>query len=182
MVEKEIRFRKLVEENEARIRRICCYYAPTSEDRSDMYQEVLVNIWKSLDGFRGESSPGTWIYRIAVNTSLSYSGKHYNRMKLNVDVDPVFLQNAFSSDDEYLIEEENRQMLQSELNQLSFIDKAIMGLVLEGLSTKQISDIIGITESNVRVKIHRIKTEIRERIATKNDVKNQKQIKANGYV
>lgn len=170
MPEKDLRFKKLIEDNENRIRRICNYYAPTAEDSLDMFQEVLVNVWKSLDNFRGDSSPGTWIYRIAVNTSLSYSGKHYKRMKLNVNINTANLQEVIEHDNEQLIHEENMELLQSELNQLSFIDKAIMGLVIEGLSTKQISDVIGITEPNARVKIHRIKNELREKInRRKND-------------
>lgn len=164
MIEKELRFKTLVRENEERIRRICRYYAPTEEDQNDMYQEVLVNIWKSLDSFRGDSAMGTWVYRVAVNTSLSYAGQHYKRMKLNVEVGNEYLQNAFSQEDEYMIKEERLHALQAGLNQLSFIDKAIMGLVIEGLPTKEISEVIGITESNVRVKIHRIKNELREKI------------------
>lgn len=165
MPEKDLRFKKLVEENENKIRRICNYYAPTAEDSNDMFQEVLINVWKSLDSFRGDSAPGTWIYRIAINTSLSFAGKHYRRMKLNVDWDMDRLQEVFEKDDEHLTLEKNLELLQSELNQLSFIDKAIMGLVIEELSTKQISEVIGITEPNVRVKIHRIKNELREKIA-----------------
>ncbi len=169
MIEKELRFKTLVRENEERIRRICRYYAPTEEEQNDMYQEVLVNIWKSLDSFRGDSAMGTWVYRVAVNTSLSYSGQHYKRMKLNVEVGSDYLQNAFEQEDEYMLKEEKIQALQAELNQLSFIDKAIMGLVIEGLPTKDISDIIGITESNVRVKIHRIKNELRSQLNTNSE-------------
>jgi RNA polymerase sigma-70 factor (ECF subfamily) len=82
---KEIRFRQVVEENGNRISRICSYYSKSAEDRKDMYQEILVNIWKSLDKFRGESSISTWIYRIAVNTSLTFAGKSYRNMNLNID-------------------------------------------------------------------------------------------------
>jgi RNA polymerase sigma-70 factor, ECF subfamily len=170
MIEKEIRFKKLVKENEERIRRICSYYAPTAEDSNDMYQEVLINTWKSLDSFRGDSAPGTWMYRIAVNTSLSFSGKHYKRMKLNVDLETTNIQDVLEQDEDQLIRQENLELLQAELNQLSFIEMALMGLVIEGLSTKEISEVIGITESNVRVRIHRIKNELRDKISYRKNI------------
>ncbi len=162
MENKEEKFRKIIAENDGKILRICRYYAPSMEDQKDMYQEILINIWKSLSGFRGDSKVDTWVYRIAVNTSLSYAGKQYKHLKLNVDIDNTGLRNILlESDDHSSYKEEQFQQLQTLLNQLNVIDKAIMGLVLDDLSTKEIADIIGITEPNVRVKIHRIKETLR---------------------
>lgn len=75
MINKEEHFKQVVEQNKGRILRICKSYAPSEEDCKDMYQEVLINIWKSLETFKGNSEIGTWIYRIAVNTSLTFAGK-----------------------------------------------------------------------------------------------------------
>lgn len=162
MINKEEHFKQVVEQNKGRILRICKSYAPSEEDCKDMYQEVLINIWKSLETFKGNSEIGTWIYRIAVNTSLTFAGKQYKRMKLNVDVETSNLKSLLDDErDDALIKENRFQELQLHLNQLSVIDKALMGLVLEGLSTKEIADVIGITEPNVRVKIHRIKEDLR---------------------
>jgi RNA polymerase sigma-70 factor (ECF subfamily) len=86
-VRKEEKFNQIVTENDERIRRICRYYNPDKEAQKDMYQEVLINVWKSLDNFRGEAALSTWIYRIAVNTSLSFTGKAFREMKLMVDSD-----------------------------------------------------------------------------------------------
>lgn len=162
MINKEEYFKLVVEQNKERILRICKSYAPSEEDCKDMYQEVLINIWKSLESFKGNSEIGTWIYRIAVNTSLTFAGKQYKRMKLNVDIETSNLKSLLDDErDEALIKENRFQELQVHLNQLSVIDKALMGLVLEGLSTKEIADVIGITEPNVRVKIHRVKEDLR---------------------
>jgi RNA polymerase sigma-70 factor (ECF subfamily) len=162
MINKEEYFKQVVEQNKGRMLRICRFYAPSEEDCKDMYQEVLINIWKSLENFKGNSEIGTWIYRIAVNTSLTFAGKHYKRMKLNVDIETLNLKSLLEPErDEVHIKENQLQELQIHLNQLSVIDKALMGLVLEGLSTKEIADVIGITEPNVRVKIHRIKEDLR---------------------
>lgn len=165
MENKEERFKKTISENKDKILRICRYYAPSVEDQKDIYQDILINIWRSLDSFRGDSKIGTWIYRIAVNTSLSYAGKHYRHMKLNVDIENQSIINVLidEKDDNKLIEEQLNSM-QNHLNQLNVIDKAIMGLVLDDLSTKEIAEIIGITEPNVRVKIHRIKETLRSQM------------------
>ena len=165
-MKKEDRFNKIVEENGERIQRICRYYNANTEDQKDMYQEVLVNIWKSLDNFRGDSAISTWIYRIAVNTSLGFTGKSYKQMKLMVDADTQNLNSIL--DDENLKEKQKLDAqldrLQNELNQLSVIDKAIISLVLEGLNLKEIAGIIGITEPNVRVKVHRIKAQLKSNL------------------
>lgn len=165
MDRKEEKFKQIVADNKARITRISKYYAPSAEDWQDIFQEILINIWKSLDKFRGESSVETWVYRIAVNTSLSFAGQHYRRMKLNVNVnDPDIVNRLVDDTGDNLAREKLTQDLQIHLNNLGVIDKAIMGLVLDDLSAREISEIIGITEPNVRVKIHRIKETLRERM------------------
>jgi RNA polymerase sigma-70 factor (ECF subfamily) len=158
---KEQHFKQIIEQNSERIQRICSYYAPTAEDRKDMYQEVLVNIWKSLDNFRGEAAISTWIYRIAVNTSISYAGKEVRRLSLNVDKDPAVLSSIIDYDADREISAAKVEELGNALNQLSVIDKLLISLSLEKLTAREIADIIGITEPNVRVKIHRIKENLR---------------------
>ncbi len=165
MDSKEEKFRKIIAENKDRLKRICRYYAPSAEDQKDIYQEILINIWRSLESFRGEASIGTWIYRIAVNTSLDFAGKSYKQMKLNIDIETPNLKNLLiDEEDNPVIKEQQLQDLKIHLNNLGIIDKAIMGLVLDDLSTREIAEIIGISESNVRVKIHRIKESLRERM------------------
>ncbi len=166
MQNKEDRFKAILSENSERIQRICKYYNPNPEDRKDMYQEILVNIWKSLDSFRGDSAISTWIYRIAVNTSLTFTGKVFKEMKLLVNADT---QNLNTILDENLFAEKQQKeqqlnQLQIELNTLPVMDKTIISLVLEGLTMKEIADIIGITEPNAKVKVHRIKQGLKERL------------------
>ena len=168
---KEEKFNTIVSENGERIRRICRYYNSNAEDQKDMYQEVLVNIWKSLENFRGESAMSTWIYRVAVNTSLTYTGKAYRNMKLIVNRETQNLNSVLDEENltEKLEQEERLNNLQAELNQLSVIDKALISLMLEGLSMREISDVIGITEPNVKVKIYRIKAHLKEKLKGNND-------------
>jgi RNA polymerase sigma-70 factor (ECF subfamily) len=163
---KELRFKQIIEENKLRIESICRYYSSDSENRKDLYQEILVNIWKSLDKFRGDSAISTWIYRIAVNTSLSFAGKAYRNMNLNIDQMPQSLNILLDNDELELKQKKEQQLeaLEAELNLLSIIDKALISLVLEGLSMREIADIIGLTEPNVKVKIHRIKENLKQQL------------------
>jgi RNA polymerase sigma-70 factor (ECF subfamily) len=161
---KEDKFNQIVAENSERIRRICQYYNSNTDDQNDMYQEILINIWKSLDHFRGDSTISTWIYRIAVNTSLSFTGKAFRHMKLMVDIDTPNLASILDEEDNHQLLEAQLTGLQNELNQLSVIDKALISLLLEGLSMKEIANVIGITEANVKVKIHRIKTDLKNQL------------------
>jgi len=163
---KEDQFKRIIDENGGRIMRICRYYNSNPDDQKDMYQEILVNVWKSLDRFRGDSKESTWVYRIAVNTSLNYMGKAYRNMKVIVDRDVQNINILFEDDETDKKEkyESDLETLQAQLNLLSVIDKAMISLMLEGLSTREIADIIGLTEPNVRVKIHRIKENLRSQL------------------
>jgi RNA polymerase sigma-70 factor (ECF subfamily) len=165
-LKKEELFNQLLSENSERIHRICSYYNSNTEDQKDMYQEVLINIWKSLDNFKGNSAISTWVYRVAVNTSLSFTGKAFKEMKLMVNTDTQNLSSIL--DDENLRDKQKEEgqfiQLQNELNMLSVIDKTLISLLLEGLSMKEIADIIGINEPNVKVKIHRIKTQLKTKL------------------
>ncbi len=165
-MKKEEKFNQIVAENRGRIKRICGYYNSNDHDQKDMFQEVLINIWKSLNNFRGDSAINTWIYRIAVNTSLSYTGKAYKNMKLMVSADTQNLSTIFDEEsfETKQIQEKYIESLQTELNMLSVIDKSLISLMLEGLSMKEIAEIIGITETSVKVKIHRIKTQLKTKL------------------
>lgn len=170
---KEQHFNEIVVQNKERLHRICSYYSSTEDDSKDMHQEILVNIWKSLENFKGNSSINTWIYRVAVNTALNFTGKAYKHMKLTVSLDTQNLSSItdIQNLDEKLQQEVQFEKLQTELNQLTVIDKALISLMLEGLSMKEISDVIGITEPNVKVKIHRIKQQLRTKLNENNHAK-----------
>ena len=160
---KEKLFSTILAENHQRLFRICCYYIKNTDDRKDLYQEILFNIWKSLDDFRGAAAIGTFIYRIALNTAIGFSVKEFKRKSRFYGTD---LQNNHMDirfdDDEYQKKlEESVEELHRKLNQLSVIDRLIMTLMLEELPVRDIAGIIGITEPNVRIKIHRIKNQLK---------------------
>nr|WP_319398700.1 RNA polymerase sigma factor [uncultured Carboxylicivirga sp.] len=166
MKNKEQQFNALIADHGDKIMRICSYYNSDADEQKDMYQEILINIWNSLDSFRGDAAIGTWIYRIAVNTSLSFTGKSFRKMKLIINTDTSNLHNLLDEDETEIkiTLEEKLNRLRAELNQLSVIDKSLISLLLEGLSMREIADIIGITEPNVKVKIHRIKDQLKNKL------------------
>jgi RNA polymerase sigma-70 factor (ECF subfamily) len=169
MGNKDEKFRKIINDNEHRISSICRYYSSNDEDHKDMYQEVLINVWKSIDSFRGDAQLSTWIYRVAVNTAMGFANKEIRRQKIFLDQKDNSLQNFMDVDESSAQEKEKLfQILENQINQLSVIDKIIITLVLESVNHKEISSVIGITEPNVRVKIHRIKNELKEALNSSN--------------
>ena len=165
MNSKDSRYKQIVEENQGRIRSVCRYYAGASDDAEDLYQEILINVWRGLEKFRGDSQLSTWVYRIAVNTALSFVNKKNKYLNFNTYLDDGKAVSLVGDDgDSRMVQEKQLELMADLINQLSVVDKIIMSLVLEELSTKEIAEIVGITESNVRVKIHRIKEELREKV------------------
>jgi RNA polymerase sigma-70 factor (ECF subfamily) len=165
MNSKDKEYKRIVEENQGRIRSVCRYYAGISQDSEDLYQEILINVWRGLEKFRGDAQLSTWVYRIAVNTALSFVNKKNKYLNFNTYLDDGKAANLVGDDkDDSVVHEKQLQVMSDLINELSVVDKIIMSLVLEELSTKEIAEIVGITETNVRVKIHRIKEELREKV------------------
>ena len=164
MNNKEERFKKLIEDQQERILSVCRYFMKNQADQQDLFQEILINTWKGIDQFRGESQPGTWMYRIALNTAIGFAGKQKRRLEISVSISDKDLPSL--SDETIPQGAQQKEILLSELenqvNQLSVVDKILVTLMLEDLSYREIADIVGITEPNVRVKIHRIKNLLRE--------------------
>jgi RNA polymerase sigma-70 factor (ECF subfamily) len=161
---RETQFEAAVEGNKDRIYRICCCYVRDEEQRKDVYQEVLINIWGSLESFKGNSQIGTWIYRIAVNTCLGYARNENRRRKVfdenkKVDFEAIPDQTAGGPSAEM---EEDLRRLYDCINLLQPVEKTLVSLYLEDLSTAEISDVLGISEGNARVKLHRIKKVLKE--------------------
>lgn len=164
MKDKQLRFKQLYEEHKDRIYRMCCSYESGSDARKDMFQDVMTNIWRSLDSFRGDAAVGTWIFRITVNTCLGSANKSNKKKKLHVDVPDHELQQVNDGGDLARTQEvaNDIQFLYTCLNRLPAIEQTIMSLLLEGLNNRQIADVCGLTEGNVRVKIHRSKKNLKQ--------------------
>ena len=166
MNSKEEEFKKLIGDQKERIQSVCRYFSKDEADQKDLFQEILINTWKGMDSFRGDAKPGTWMYRIAVNTALGFAGKEKKRLQFSISVEKSNLK-SFTDDESHAFDPDNEwQLGEMEIciNQLSVIDKVLITLLFEDLSYREIADIVGITEPNVRVKIHRIKNELQNKM------------------
>ena len=155
---KEAEFQKILADNQDKIFRICCAYIHDSDDRDDLYQEILINIWKNLDKFEGRSQISTWIYRIAVNTCLLHIRSSGKREKLHTGINENIHNIPENNDKEEKI---NTGTMIGKLYEcirlLPDLDRLIISMVLDDLSYKEIAVVTGINVSNVGVKINRIK-------------------------
>lgn len=149
-------FDSLYREFSGRIYKLCLSYAGDRLFADDLHQETWIAVWNSLPKFRGDSQIGTWIYRIAINTCLVGLKKEKPREGASEKI----LAQLVHQETEDNSKEINR--LYESISQLKESDRIIITLVLEEKPYPEIAEITGITENNLRVKIHRIKKELHE--------------------
>ena len=135
---------------------ICFSYATSSDDLKDLRQDILINIWKGLSNFKGESSLSTWIYRVALNTCVSTVRKRSKR------VDTVQLSPAEDIADNEDYDPERTEILHRLISGLSPLDKAVITMWLDERSYEEISKVTGISRGNVAVRINRIKQRFKD--------------------
>ena len=150
-----------INENAGIIHKICNIYFTSLHDRQDAYQEILYQLWRSYPAFKGDSKFSTWMYKVALNTAISYMKKS-NRVRSDAIL-PGQLEHLAESNREQGTHEK-MQMLYTAINALSEIDKAITLLFLEDKSYEEISSITGITKTNVSVRLVRIKKSLKEKL------------------
>jgi RNA polymerase sigma-70 factor (ECF subfamily) len=158
--ERERLFLDLFRQNKARVQRLCFAYLNSPADSDDLFQEIMTNVWHALPGFRGDSHPNTWVYRIAVNTALLNRRRHRPTAPLP-EIEPA---DQSPSTHQNLEDAERLAALRNAIAQLPDQDRLIVTLLLESLSYREIADITGLTVNHVGVKISRIKHAIEQRM------------------
>lgn len=161
--ESEKSFIDLVNKHRALIFKVCHLYCGDSENRRDLFQEIVLQLWKSFTRFRNESAVSTWIYRISLNTAISNFRKEV-KMPARASLSLAELHIPDVNDTE---DQENHLVLHTAIATLSDIEKAIIMLYLEEKNYEEMSSILGISTSNVGARINRIKNKLTQRI--KND-------------
>lgn len=133
-------------------------YAFNSYDQDDLFQEISLQVWKSIPEFRGESKPSTWIYRVALYTATVYARKEKTHPPTQplTDVEHSLTATNHPRD-------ERSEWLYQQIGQLEPIDRSVCLLLLDGFSYKEMAEMLGISESNVGVKVYRIKKYLLER-------------------
>ena len=137
--------------------KVCNLYCNDTEDKKDLFQEIVLQLWRSFRNFRHDSQPSTWMYRVALNTAISNFRKE-SRKPERFAISDKELQIPDMND--WADQSENLRSLKQAIDQLTQIEKAIILLYLEEKSYEEISDIIGITRTNVGVKLNRIKSKL----------------------
>ncbi|MEM7334219.1 MAG: RNA polymerase sigma factor [Chloroflexota bacterium] len=149
--QKEI-FDSWLEQHKGILFKIIRAYAFTPHDQEDLFQEVCLKVWQSIPDFRGEAKPSTWIYRVALYAATVWVRGEKKRPPSDdlADIDHTLIIQDQSSN-------EQLDWLYEQIGQLDPVDRSICLLMLDGYSYKEIAAILGISQSNVGVKIHRIK-------------------------
>lgn len=132
-------------------------YAFDQDDRDDLFQEVALQIWRSIPNFRSESQVSTWLYRVVLNTAINWKGKEARERQARQGDQPV---TVLVEEDHVRIE--RIEWLYAEIAKLNEIDRSLCLMLLDDLSYKQMSEVLGITEGNVAIKIHRLKKKLTE--------------------
>ena len=146
------------------VNRICLSYADSGDDFEDLRQDVWINVWKSLDGFREDSSLDTWIYRVTLNTCVSCLRKR-KRSVLTSPIDGLFPEPADEEASDSL--RERIRILHGLISRLSPLDKAIMTMHLDDRSNAEIAEVTGLTKGNVATRLSRIKSRLSSEINSK---------------
>ena len=151
----ELQFTKMVKEYRKTIYTVCYFFSKDTEEVNDLYQEILINLWKGFEQFRGESSLKTWIWRVSLNTCNNQERKK----KSNVQTIPLSIDIDLYNDDD--VQSKQIQMLYDRINRLDVFDRAIILLWLENMNYQDIADVVGISLSNVTTRLFRIKEQLK---------------------
>lgn len=152
-------FLDLIQENRKIIFKICNTYCPNRNERDDLAQEIVYQLWKSFTGYNATQKFSTWMYRVALNVAISFYRKE-KKLKNTVEYKEQLIELEEDVDDS-AAEEKKFAALQKFINELKTLDRSIMMLYLEDKSYREIAEIIGISETNVATKINRIKAKLK---------------------
>lgn len=152
----ESRFLELINQHQGIIHKICRLYRDLKEDREDLFQEIVFQLWKSVSTFDARSQFSTWMYRVALSTAIAVYRKKTPGVQYHSELP--------DKPEEQAQENEQHELLLQAIKRLNDADKALIVLYLEDLSYKEIAEVIGITENNVGVRMKRIKDKIQQLI------------------
>ena len=158
------KFIAIVKEHRVLIYKVCCSYCQDADSRNDLQQDILLQLWGSLSKYDGSTKLSTWIYRIALNTAISFyrKNKKHQEKKINLDDDVII--SLPSSEVDYQ-QKESITLLYQFINKLNDFDKALILLYLDEYKYEEIAEILGISKTNVATKISRIKQILKNKIA-----------------
>lgn len=145
-----------MDQNQSFLLKVARSYTTDQHDRDDLFQEIAIEIWKSIPSFRGDSAVRTWLYRIALRTAFSWSGRQRRHSRNRTPIEGVIdgLSDRKNSPSPGAV------WLQEQIATFNEIDRSVALMLLDGQSYAEIAQVLGLTESNVGVRIHRVKKEL----------------------
>ena len=155
---KEQEFLSRIEKHKGILYKISRMYMDNPDNQQDLFQEIVCQLWKAYDTFKGESQFSTWMYRVAINTAIVFLKKE----KRKIDTYEIASDNVREEECDGFIKESQLEHFYRAVQKLEKIDKAIIFYQLEGFSHKEIGESMGISEGNARVKLNRAKEKIKE--------------------
>ena len=156
--ELEHSFVELLEQNQNIVHKVCRLYTNNQEAHNDLFQEITIQLWKAYPKFRGDSKFSTWMYRVGLNTAITL----YRKSKRTINAYEIdTLQYKIKAEEYDDTEELQLKALYKAVHQLNDIEKALVFLYLEDKDYKEISETLGISEVNARVKMNRVKTKLK---------------------
>jgi RNA polymerase sigma-70 factor (ECF subfamily) len=155
-------FLALVEQHKGAIIKVCSIYTRRAAEKEDLFQEIIIQLWKAWPNFKGHSKFSTWLYRIALNTAIS------GLRKKKTDIILMSGENLphFPDADDHKEKEEKLKALYEAIQKLPEIDRAIVLLYLEDKNYEEMEDILGISQGTLRVKMNRAKEKLKRTIQT----------------
>lgn len=140
------------------VHKVCNLYAETADERKDLFQEIVLQLWRSYPTFRGEAKFSTWMYRIALNTAITGWRRSSRRLTFEEIEDRHFNVSTIAEPDK----EEQIQNLYKAIRQLPEVDRALIMLALEDVPYEEIAITVGLTQNNVRVRMMRIREKLKK--------------------
>lgn len=156
----EDRFVQVIQEHEGIIYKVARIYTHAPEDQNDLYQEIILQLWKAWKKFREDAKVSTWMYRIAMNTAITYMRKRKRSLQ-KVPIDSIKINFVESSNPEL---EERLSLLYRHIESLSTLDKGIILLYLEDRSYEEMAEITGLSTSNIGTRLSRIKQKLKSQM------------------
>lgn len=156
----ESQFLALIEANRQRILRICRVYAWTPPDQEDLYQEILFQIWRALPNLKTKAHANTWLYRVAMNTAISFVRKKQSGGRNDVPVAQEDIKNLVEQQQVEAGHNPQIDRLYDAIAKLDKVEKALVTLFLEDLSYDEIAEVLGLSASHVGVMLHRAKKKL----------------------
>ena len=160
MNELETEFTRMVKEQKSTIYTVCLMFSEDKDEVEDMVQETLINMWRGFGKFEERSNPRTWVWRIAMNTCISFDRKKSRHSDEVSSLDRIGIAKADVSDESQ--DDKQIRMLHDRIHKLGVFDRAIVLLWLEDMSYDEIGQIVGISASNVGVRLARIKEQLKK--------------------